>query len=188
MRANLSGLSSGSQQQRTIYKTNYKPSPKKQYVPSKQNFEFPAQQQPAPIQQVEAPQRQRGMYNRIGKMFDNNQDYASNFQSYGYNLNVGNMLDGNDEGQLIGFNSDILGLSAPPKSRKVRVTSYTFEGDKLTKRSTKVNGKYVEKKKKTTKKSSKGGKKKSTKQTKKVKPQKSKMKGEDDYFGKLIWG
>lgn len=186
VRADLSSLSSVSQPKQ-VYKTTYKPTKK-----AKAKFEYPVPQVPAVNSNpAESPQTHKGMYNRMGKLLGDNQDYASNFSGYGYNLDVGGMFNGNDNDQLVGFNSDVIGigLGALPtkssKNRKIRVTSYTITGGKVTGRSTKVNGKYVEKK---TKKSKNASKKKATCKNKTVKKGKSKPKSEDDYLSKLIWG
>lgn len=146
------------------------------------------------VPQQVAPQTQRGLYNRVGHILDNNADYASNFAGYAYNLDVGGMIDGNDDGNMIGFNPAVIfghnDFTAPAGSpmkkstKKYRVTSIT------------VPKKNVKSAKKTTPK--KTTKKTSNKSKSTTKKTKSNSKGKVKYtkknenkvadINKLIWG
>lgn len=205
VRADLSSLSTSSAP-KTVYKTVQKPAGKKKSKKDATAVAPVAPATPASPQASAEPQTHAGMYTRVGRMFESNQDYASNFENYGYSLDVGGMFNGGGEdNQLIGFNSDVIGIgfggfggsgvkrvvkSTGKKSgnttRKVRVTSFGIDSmGRVVSQSTKVNGKYVQKKSRKTKSSSK---KKSTVKKQTVKKTKGKSKSNDDYFSSLIWG
>ena len=145
-------------------------------------------------QQQYEPQTQRGLYNRIGRILDNNADYASNFDGYAYNLDVGTMMNGDDGDNMVGFNPAVIfgsnDFSAPVENpvkrttKKYRVTTIT-----VPKKNVKAAKKTTPKKstKKTSKKSKSTSKKTNSNSKGKVKyTKKNESKVAD--INKLIWG